>query len=414
VDIHYYPQAEGVSLSSAGSAATQALRLRSTRSLWDPTYMDESWISDTTDEGIQLIPRMKQWVTNNYTGTKLAITEYNWGALDHINGALAQADVLGIFGREGLDLATLWGPPDSSTAPGIFAFRMYRNYDGAGSTFGETSIRAASADQDKLAIYAARRIGDGALTLMMINKTGQALTSTVTLTNYQPGATAQVYRYSAVNLAAIVHEPNQVVSAGGFTSVFPANSITLIVIAPGGGPVTGVSISGPVSGTIDTAYDFTAIVSPLDASTPITYTWSPGPVSGQGAALASYSWGTPGVKTITVTAANSGGSATGTHTITTSRVLVTGVSISGPTIGFTNTTYAFTATVSPPNASAPVTYTWSPEPISGQGAALASYSWSTPGVKTITVTAQNGGEIVSGTHDIALVSYRVYLPLILR
>jgi hypothetical protein len=414
VDVHYYPQAEGVSLSSAGSAATQALRLRSTRSLWDPTYMDESWISDTTDEGVQLIPRMKQWVTNNYTGTKLAITEYNWGALNHINGALAQADVLGIFGREGLDLATLWGPPDSSTAPGIFAFRMYRNYDGAGSAFGETSLRAASADQDKLAIYAARRIGDGALTLMMINKTGQALTSTLTLTNFQPGATAQVYRYSAANLAAIVHEPNQTVTAGGFTAVFPANSITLFVLSSGGGPVTGVNISGPETGTIDTAYDFTAMVSPLDASTPITYTWSPEPVSGQGTAIASFSWSTPGIKTITVTAANSGGSATGTHTITTSRVLVTGVSISGPTIGFTNTTYTFTATVSPPNASAPITYTWSPEPISGQSAAVASFSWSTPGAKTITVTAQNGGNVVSGTHDIALVSYRVYLPLILR
>ena len=237
VDVHYYPQATGVALSPAGSSAVQALRLRSTRSLWDPTYMDESWISDTTDEPVQLIPRMKQWVTNNYTGTQLAITEYNWGALDHINGALAQADVLGIFGRERLDLATLWGPPDASNVPGIFAFRMYRNYDGAGSAFGETSVQTASADQEKLAIYAAQRNQDGALTLMMINKTGQALTSTVTLTNFQPGATAQVYRYSAANLAAIVHEPNQVVTAEGFTDVFPANSITLFVL-PSGVPLT--------------------------------------------------------------------------------------------------------------------------------------------------------------------------------
>ena len=76
--------------------------------------MDESWIGGAGWESgiVRLIPRMKDWVTANYTGTKLAITEYNWGALDHINGAVAQADVLGIFGREGLDLATLWGPPD--------------------------------------------------------------------------------------------------------------------------------------------------------------------------------------------------------------------------------------------------------------------------------------------------------------
>jgi hypothetical protein len=410
VDVHIYPQINGVYSENLGSSTVQAQRLRSTRQLWDTTYVHEGWIG----QEVYLIPRMKQWVANNYTGTQLAITEYNWGALGYMNGALAQADLLGIFGREGLALATLWGPPDDSNAPGIFAFRMYRNYYGQGGAFGETSLRATSTDQDKVALYAAQRSSDGALTLMTINKTGQSLTSTVTLSDFQPGATAQVYRYSAADLAAIVHEPNQVVMAGGFTAVFPANSITLIIIPSGGGPVTGVSINGPETGTINTAYAFTAMVSPLDASTPITYTWSPEPVSGQGtAAVASLSWSTPGAKTITVTAQN-GGSATGTHTITTSRVLVTGVSIGGPTMGFTNTTYMFTATVSPSNASTPITYTWSPGLISGQGTAAASFSWSVPGAKTITVTAQNGGNVFSGTHNIAIVSYHVYLPLIQR
>ncbi len=147
-DLHYYPQAPGVSLSGAGDAATQALRLRSTRSLWDPTYADESWINGT--EGgpqVRLIPRMREWAQASYPGTKLALTEYNWGALDHINGALAQADVLGIFGREGLDLATLWSPPKTGE-PGEFAFRMYRNYDGVGAQFGDTRVRAISTDQE--------------------------------------------------------------------------------------------------------------------------------------------------------------------------------------------------------------------------------------------------------------------------
>jgi len=152
LDLHYYPQANGVALSTAGNATTQALRLHSTRSLWDPTYVDESWINQAVD----LIPRMKAWVAGAYPGTKLAISEYNWGGLESINGALAQADVLGIFGRAGLDLATLWSPP-TINQPGMFAFRMYRNYDGQGGAFGETSLQAASANQDQLAIYAAQR-----------------------------------------------------------------------------------------------------------------------------------------------------------------------------------------------------------------------------------------------------------------
>ena len=251
LDEHYYPAANGVALSSAGSPDVQALRLRSTRSLWDPDYVDESWIAQTAQPppAVQLIPRMKQWVTKNYPGTKLAITEYNWGALDDINGALTQADVLGIFGREGLDLATLWGPPDSATAPGIFAFRMYRNVDGQGGAFGETSVRASSNDQDSLAIYGAKR-SDGALTLLVINKTGQSITSPVTLTGFKPAATAQAYRYSTANLTAIVPQTDQGVTASGFTADFPANSITFFVVPPPGQHDLTVLKVGTGTGTV--------------------------------------------------------------------------------------------------------------------------------------------------------------------
>jgi hypothetical protein len=227
VDVHYYPQADGVSLSPAGSASTQALRLRSTRALWDPTYTDESWIG----EPVQLIPRMKTWVAQNYPGTDLAITEYNWGAPEHINGALTQADVLGIFGREGLDLATLWGLP-AADQPGMFAFRMYRNYDGLGGAFGQTSLSAASSDQAQLSVYAARRTPDGALTIMVINKTSLSFTSTLTLAGFDPAPLAEVYHYSAADLSAIVHAADQPVTAAGCEAVFPPNSITLFILPP--------------------------------------------------------------------------------------------------------------------------------------------------------------------------------------
>jgi|GEM_PF-870621 len=224
LDLHYYPEEANVALSPAGDAATQALRLRSTRSLWDPTYTAESWINDQ----VRLIPRMHDWVAADYPGTKLAISEYNWGGLESINGALTQADVLGIFGREGLDLATMWSPPDS-TQPGAYAFRMYLNYDGSGATFGTTSVSANSSAQDQLAIYGAMR-GSDTLTLMIINKTGSDLSSSVALAGFNPASAAQVYTYSSANLNAIVRQPDQAVSASGFSATFPANSITLVTI----------------------------------------------------------------------------------------------------------------------------------------------------------------------------------------
>ncbi len=214
-DEHFYPQANGVSLSKAGSAATQALRLRTTRSLWDPTYKDESWISDLAQGGIavQMIPRMRDWIAQEYPGTKPSITEYNFGGLESINGALAEADVLGIFGRENLSLATLWGALGPNQ-PWAFAFRMYRDYDGKGNAFGSTSVHAASFDssqpnranggQDRLSIYAAVRPSDGALTLMVINKTGSALTSPLAIKGFSPASSAQVWRYSAANTGNVV------------------------------------------------------------------------------------------------------------------------------------------------------------------------------------------------------------------
>lgn len=232
-DEHYYPQAAGVSLGGAGDAATQQRRLRSTRSLWDATYVDESWIG----EAVRLIPRMRGWVDAHYPGTKLAIGEYNWGAYDHINGALAQADVLGIFGREGLDLATLWTAP-SANQPVAFAFRMYRNFDGGGAGFGDTHVRGVSTDQGRVAIYAALT-GDGDLTVMLINKTDQDLSSALSLSHFQAGPAARVYRYSNADLGRIVRGPDLAIAGPALDVALPANSISLLVVPAGAAACAG-------------------------------------------------------------------------------------------------------------------------------------------------------------------------------
>jgi hypothetical protein len=233
-DNHFYPQANKVTSDDAADPTVNAARLRSTRSLWDHSYVDESWIKDlgNPDDKIWFIPRMKKMVADNYPGTKTAITEYNWGALKNINGALAQADVLGIFGREGLDLAALWGF-EKPTDPWAYAFRMYRNYDGKGSEFGDTSVSATSDDPDKLAIYASTRSSDHALLLMVINKDpAQSFTSEISIEGFSPAANAHMYRYSAQNLTHIVALPNQSVSSKGLTATFPSYSITLVAIPP--------------------------------------------------------------------------------------------------------------------------------------------------------------------------------------
>jgi hypothetical protein len=243
-DVHFYPQ--NVS-ADAGNASTKQNRLDAVRSLWDPTYDASDVIGGEPEpEWMQtrLIPRLKEMVAANYPGTMTAISEYNFGGLEDINGALAQADVLGVFGREGLDLATLWnniyyGKNLSSfaTLPGAYAFRMYRNYDGAGGKFGDVSIKSTTSNQAQLAIYTALRSSDGALTVMVINKTASSQTAAVALSGYTPSGAAKVYRYSSANLNAIVHDADQAVTAAGFSTNIPANSISIFVVPGASVPV---------------------------------------------------------------------------------------------------------------------------------------------------------------------------------
>ena len=210
------------------------------RVFWDSTYTDPSY----TDPNVttkaqpyppQLIPFMQQLVTANYPGTKTAITEYNWGGQESINGAIAQADILGIFGKYALDMGLLWGPPDPvAQVPGVEAFQLFQNYDGNNSKFGDGSLNATTGDQSKLSIYASKRTVDNAYTILVLNKTFGDLSSTLTLQTL--AGTAQAYQYSNSNLAQIVALPAQpvtTVSGGGgtITATFPAQSITMFVLA---------------------------------------------------------------------------------------------------------------------------------------------------------------------------------------
>jgi fibronectin type 3 domain-containing protein len=241
--LHFYPQ--GGQFSDDVSTNMELLRNRSTRSLWDPNYVDESWIASTGINGgkVNLINLMKSWVNTFYPGTKIGITEYNWGAEGNMNGATTQADIWGIFGREGLDLANRWTTP-ATGSPTYLAMKMYRNYDGNGSAFGNTSISASVGNPDQVDAFASIRSSDGALTVMVINKNlfdpanPSARTSiTVNLSNFADTGTAQEWQLAAINPsnqtnAAITHLSDVQFSGNSFTVTVPMESVSLFVLLP--------------------------------------------------------------------------------------------------------------------------------------------------------------------------------------
>lgn len=222
MDVHYYP--EGV-FNDDVDANTAAQRLRSTRSLWDKSYTDESWIG----KPIYFIPRMKDTIANHYPETKLGISEWNWGADESMNGALAIADVLGIYGREDVYFASYWRYPPLQS-PGYFAFKLYTNFDDENGRFGDTSILAQSNDIDAVSSYAALNSKTGDLHVILINKQPESTADILLqLNNFSPSGEGILYRYDQTELEQIQTETVVINNTTNIT--LPAYSITLLVLS---------------------------------------------------------------------------------------------------------------------------------------------------------------------------------------
>ncbi|PFH47178.1 glycoside hydrolase family 44 protein [Amanita thiersii Skay4041] len=169
LDIHYYFQAD----TSANDDAAKALRLRQTRSLWDTSYVDESWIGVSpqnhqwSPDIVSLIPRFRTLIDINYPGTKLSVSEWSSTNDGDITGGLVTADALGIFGRYKLDSATYWATP-SETGPVGLAYWLYRGY---GTYFGASSaqVNMATPNPNVTGLYAGTD-GGNKLSLVVVNK----------------------------------------------------------------------------------------------------------------------------------------------------------------------------------------------------------------------------------------------------
>lgn len=209
LDVHWYPEIASTNHQSItnewapqDSAMIQA-RVQAPRSLWDPTFRERSWVDRVTGGPVRLLPRLKELVARHHPGTKIAITEYSYFRGGDISGAIAQADALGIFGREGVYAATLWpqgaiwaykGDADRTYACTFAAFRAYRDYDGKGAAFGDLSLPATTSDQERTSIHASTdSSGSGRIVLVAINKSEQPVDAAVSIASALAWGRAEVW-----------------------------------------------------------------------------------------------------------------------------------------------------------------------------------------------------------------------------
>ena len=241
-DFHWYSQitdpVTGGQINSTNSASLTAAQVQaivqSPRSLWDPSFKENSWITSAIGTPIYIIPRIQAKLAAANPGMKIAITEYYNGGGGHIAGTIAQADNLGIYGSYGLFAACLW--PLGSDPYVVAAFKAYRNFDGAGHNFGDTSVAATSNNVANVAAYVSTdSTRPGRVVMVLINRsvsaqstavTGQPLTGTAHLFQITATTASQQGGASIAPVAA----GTQAVSGSSITVNLPALSVTTVDI----------------------------------------------------------------------------------------------------------------------------------------------------------------------------------------
>lgn len=189
-----------------------------------------------------------------------------------------------------------------------------------------------------------------------------------------------------------------------------------ILVAP-----TSVTLDGPVQGLPIVAHTFLAESLPLNASIPLTYTWEATgqpPITHQAGLTdtATFAWLNSGPQTVTVTVSNGFSTAQAVQQIEIGHPITT-LTLDGADQGLPNQPYAYTVSLAPQSATMPVTYTWNAtdqEPLTRTGGLTDTvrYTWTTPGTKTITITATNRLGSVTITRTVQIEPHRLYLPVV--
>jgi len=236
LDLHWYPEAKGGATritDSSSAPEVAAARVQAPRSLWDPGYVESSWISlDAHVGAIRLIPRLREKVAAHYPGTRLAFTEYNYGGGDDVSGAVAQADVLGIFGREDVFAATLWDLAGSTRFIDA-AFAAFCNYDGAGRHFGDTSVSATTSNGETTSLYASLDDGrEDRLVLLAINKSTGPTTANLVVSHPVDLTRGEVWQVTSATASPTAVAGIRASGRNTFRLEMPASSVTTLVLTP--------------------------------------------------------------------------------------------------------------------------------------------------------------------------------------
>ena len=136
--------------------------------------------------------------------------------------------MLGIFGRDNVFAATQWPLRGGETFV-RGAFKMYRAFDGATASFGDTSIRAVTNNKVDSSVYASLdSTNANRLVIVAINKTADPLTATIVLNNAPALPKAHIYTLTDASSSSQSQGTRNLNNPAKFNYVMPAYSVSTI------------------------------------------------------------------------------------------------------------------------------------------------------------------------------------------
>ncbi len=270
LDLHWYPEAIGVHRITDNSATTykdKLARVQAPRTLWDKNYTENSWIGQYGKAHLPLIPNIISSINKYYPGTKLSFSEFTYGGENDISGAIAVSDVLGIFAKYGVYFAAFW-PVGSSSAYVSSAYKIYRNYDGNYSRFGNYYIPSNSNDSVNTSVYASLDDGTNEIHVIAINKSfTQNINAEFSISSDKNFISGRVWELDSTSSQIKEIAPVNSIVNNSFSYDLPAASVCHFVIKSSGA-VSDVNIQRNMN---PGSFALTAYPNPFNPSCNIQY-----------------------------------------------------------------------------------------------------------------------------------------------
>ncbi len=279
LDLHNYSEATGggvrindYTISKAGdwtNVACNQARMQAPRTFWDASYRETSWIAQYNATFLPFLPNVQTSIDTFYPGTKFALTEYDFGGGGHVSGGIAEADILGIFGRYGVYAAALWPAETPDRAYYGAGFQLYLNYDNAGGRYGSTNVSATTSDAATCSVYASIEGGStGRLHVIVLNKSYD----TATPVNFQIDgrtayARARVFAFDGAGATITERTGVTAIANQRFSySVPPLTAAHFVLEAAAAAPAVPARVAAYASG----ATEVTLTWQPPAAGAPVT------------------------------------------------------------------------------------------------------------------------------------------------